>query len=77
MLFDGNFYLGLLKIILQNLCFFYMKKLFYHFFVTFLFEVKTQNEPIAVKQTHKSAIAYVLYGTFRQHLLLHFFKEMW
>ena len=51
-LFGGNFYLGLLKILLQNF-FFYMKRLCYiSSFVSF-FEVKSQNEPIATKNTRK------------------------
>ena len=51
--FGGNFYLGLLKIILQSFLF-YMKKLLKIIFLCPFFEVKNQNEPIAIKiHTHK------------------------
>ena len=48
MLLGGNFYLGLLKIILQSFLF-YLKKLLKIIFLCPFFEVKNQNEPIAIK----------------------------
>ena len=51
-LFGGNFYLGLLKILLQNFFFIWKGCVTYHLFVSF-FEVKSQNEPIATKNTRK------------------------
>ena len=50
-LFGGTFYLGLLKILLQNLFFLYEKVVTDHLFV-FFFEVKSQNESIAIKNIH-------------------------
>ena len=50
-LFGGNFYVGLLKILLQNL-FLYEKAVLHIIFLCLFFEVKSQNEPIATKNIH-------------------------
>ena len=53
-LFGGNFYLGLLKILLQNLFFYTKKAAIQIIFLYPFFAVKNQNEPIAIKiDTHK------------------------
>ena len=53
-LFDESFYLGLLKILLQNFFFFNTKKLCYRSLFVSFFEVENQKGPIAIKiHTHK------------------------
>ena len=48
LLFDGTFYLGLLKILLQNVFFIWKSSVTDQLFVSF-FEVKSQNESVAIK----------------------------
>ena len=84
MLLGGNFYLGLLKIILQSFLF-YLKKLLKIIFLCPFFEVKNQNEPIAIKiHTHKIllmqlnlllAIRYRKMG-WKSNINIHFSKQM-
>ena len=61
MLFSGNCYLGLLKILLENLFFYKKKAVTDHLLVSF-FQVKNQKEPIAIKMHIHTAKSYSAMG---------------